>query len=196
LLNYCLYAGTQRVEQTCGAGSCGLARDLEFDPAGLSEGSHQISVRAVDQVGHQATSAPFAVTVDQTVPELTVSAGLAAAEATTLAAGDYDLHTGSTDTSGVESIEVLVDGLRRELVEQPCPGGGCGLSHTYTHTGDAFTPGAHEVEVKVKDKAGRVKSRKTPVTGSQKLSPTAVAVASRSTSRCARWPQERGRRRR
>jgi RHS repeat-associated protein len=169
-------SGTQRAEQPCAAGSCQLARDLDFDPAGLSEGSHQISVRAIDHVGHARTSPAFSVTVDQTAPELAVSGGLAAAEGTTLQPGDYDLGIDTTDAAGVEEIEVLVDGLSRELVQQPCAGGGCGLSHTFTFTGDAFTPGPHEVEVRVKDKSGKQKSKKIPVNGNQKLSSTAVAV--------------------
>ena len=169
-------AGVQRVDQACGT-SCPLDRTLDFDPTGLPEGPHQISVRAVDNVGNVRTSAPFTVTLDKTAPSLTVTGGLAAAEGTTLQPGDYDLTIDTTDsTGGVESIQVLVDGVQRGIVEQPCPNGGCGLSHTYTHTGDAFTPGPHEVEVKVKDKSGKEKSKKIPVTGNPKLSDTAVAV--------------------
>ena len=39
------------------------------------------------------------------------AAGLAAAEATTLAPGDYDLKIDATDAGGVDSIEVLVDAI-------------------------------------------------------------------------------------
>ncbi len=175
--------GTQRVTQACPAGSCPLMTNLDFDPAGLAQGSHEAAVRGVDHAGNQ-WSALYIINVDTADPQITLSGGLAAAEGTTLEPGDYDLHIDATDDAGIEEIEVLVDGEPWDEAVPEAPPEGLARSATtntdftydYTHRGDAFTPGDHEIEIRVKDKSGRWTSHKFPVKGNDKLSDTAGAI--------------------
>ena len=176
--------GTQRVEQSCPAGSCSLSRDLDFEAAAVAQGEHEITVRAVDHAGHARTSDPFTVTVDTADPEIVLTGGLADAAGTTLEPGDYDLQIDAGDEAGIEEVEVLVDGEPWEEAAPPeepegfarSSSANTSFSYNYTHRGDAFTPGDHEIEIRVKDKSGRWTSHKFPVKGNDKLSDTAGAI--------------------
>lgn len=142
------------VTQSCPAGGCDLVHDflLRTDP--LAEGAHTLSVIArdgADLVTQQSwqvetRNRPTVVASDQ----LRDQGG-------TFQDGRYRLHVAATDgDSGVKSIEVLVDGARREYAEQPCPDepGACSYERDFKFRTDDQDEGDHEIKVVVSDHAG------------------------------------------
>jgi RHS repeat-associated protein len=175
--------GTQQVTQTCAAGSCALERDLDFDPGRLATGTYAISVRATDQIGNTVTTTPFSVKVDKTPPTIALSGSLYDMAGSVVDPGDYELRIVADDGDaaaavGVDRVEVLVDGLLHPTVvpADSCPEGPTKVCSVFTYTGDAFTPGRHDISVVVTDRRGNQRTVPLVVYGHQELSPTAVAV--------------------
>jgi hypothetical protein len=121
--------------------------------------------------------------LDATQPSLALSGSLYNAAGTQLEAGDYELRIVADDgappaASGLQKVEVFVDNvLRPTIVRDPnCPGTPTQQCHVFTYTGDAFTPGPHEIKVVATDMRGNARTQSFIVYGHEKLSPTAVAV--------------------
>lgn len=114
-------------------------------PEGFFEpGTHQIEIVATDALGHRsaAGSRVFQINVrsDEQDPEVTVTAGPPAAD------GSYDLTVTATDGqpiggaagavgSGVEYLEVYLNGQLLDDEPQECPNGGCSITRTYRLSG-------------------------------------------------------------
>jgi len=76
----------------------------------------------------------------------------------------YDLSLTGTDAgSGVRSIEVLVDGQRKDFTDQPSASDGASLSRTWTFERSAFELGKHTIEVRGTDQADQVVSKTVKV---------------------------------
>ncbi len=78
-----------------------------------------------------------------------------------LYAASYDLQMSASDgtaldpDSGVERLEVFVDGQSRYVKTQSCVQGGCPMSATYTLRPDDFSDGNHAVSVVARDRSGK-----------------------------------------
>ncbi len=153
-------AGERRelTEQPCADSACPLARDFDVDLSSVAEGRQPVKVVAVDHVGNRSEES-WSVGVDRTDPALAVSGGLV--EATDRwVDGSLELRAmGSDAGSGVERIEVLVDGARTKLAERSCSEGGCDLGLDWTLDTGTIPEGRHLVQVVVVDAAGRTAQR-------------------------------------
>ena len=120
---------------------------------------HQLRVIAIDRAG-QRTERDLALRMDQAPPEITISGSLADAAEEPLTAAQYELHTDAADAgTGLGSIELLIDGQRRDYVEQSCPGDGCSLADDFTLTSAELTPGEHKIRLVARDAAGHAAER-------------------------------------
>jgi Concanavalin A-like lectin/glucanases superfamily/Domain of unknown function (DUF6531) len=172
---------------------------LEFSPKNLPDGANTLTLHAWDALLKGMTG-PFTIKVDSQVPEIATPTGslwvnqadtnLDPEDQAVLSPGTHDLHVSASDPprpganpptrSGVEKLEVKVDGKTEYSVEQACPAGNCSRTLDWTYDTAAFG-GRHTVQVVATDGAGNT-SRKTfvvnaPGTG-ELLSPADDEVTS------------------
>ncbi len=140
---------------------------MTYSTAGMPAGRHTLSERAVDVGGTVSHTSSWTVNIDRTAPTLTLSGPLANANHQTLSSGRYGLSisardtNGSTPTSGIARISVLVDGKAQSGVSgfSACSfGAQCGSSGTASWTLDTshFGPGSHTLDVQALDSAHNV----------------------------------------
>jgi RHS repeat-associated protein len=149
-------------------GCTGLADDrcpasytggVSLDADTLPEGINTITLKAHDAVGRDSAPYETSVKVDHTGPEVGLSGSLASLDGRTIAV-DAGLQVGASDgssgdpRSGVASIDVLVDGVVKDHVTQPCPSGSCPLSRGWTLVPSQYSVGTHAVRVEATDVAG------------------------------------------
>jgi len=139
------------------------------------EGDNTATITALDPIGH-TTSVGTSVKVDNTRPvvpdptgslwanrEITAGSGLPA-----LAPGTYPINVTASDPnmstntakpgSGIEKIEVKVDGYTEKSTT--CGGGGGGCSTSWTYDTSEFS-GRHRIDVVATDLAGNTNARKS-----------------------------------
>jgi hypothetical protein len=93
-------------------------------------------------------------------PIVTLSGKLKERENKGLYDATYDLRVVAQDgtqqqpQSGVKSIEILVDGVRRDYAEQACPNGNCSMTRDFTFLSDSYPDGERTIKVVVKDQRG------------------------------------------
>lgn len=93
-------------------------------------------------------------------PVVTLSGKLKERENKGLYDPTYDLRVVAQDgtqqqpQSGVKSIEIQVDGIRRDYAEQPCPNGNCAMTRDFVFRSDDYPDGDHTVRVMVRDLRG------------------------------------------
>jgi Matrixin len=126
----------------------------------LTEGNNTLYAIARDVVDHVTpiTGPGFTVKVDKTAPRLSISGPLRDGEdlngddSYPLIVQAYDDRS-QTVSSGVQRIEIWVDGAHRRTTTQssPCPDDGCPLDDFFDM---GAAPGSHQIIVKVFDKAG------------------------------------------
>lgn len=131
----------------------------------VPDGSYAFRVEGTDYAsdgGNPGYTAQGSMIVDNTQPTLAVSGELKEREDQQLIWDDESpqLHVDANDAaSGVRSIEVLVDGLRKDFRERSCVGGSCGpLVFDYTLAPADYSEGNHPVQVTVTDHAGHTRS--------------------------------------
>lgn len=161
---------------SCTSGGCSLQTDWTLDPAGLDPGWHLVQVLVLDEAG-QLTQRSLTVGVDPDAPELVLSDGLADADGRQLAEAEGIGVRASDAVSGVVRLEVLLDGARKRLVEQPCPDGGCELASEWTLETQGLADGEHTLAVIARDAAGREARREIAFVWRPFAPPTAPALA-------------------
>ena len=147
---------------------------LGFSPTSTPEGVNTAHLRAWDPLGQQ-TSVPVSVKVDNTRPTIGLSGALwngrespAGSGTPVMSAGTYQLSTVAQDpppssaptatTSGVEKIEVKVDGDVVATDQGACAVGGC--SRTFNWSLDtSIYGGKRTIRVVATDGAGNTQSR-------------------------------------
>jgi hypothetical protein len=78
---------------------------VSWSTAGATEGTHTLTVKAYDGVGHVGTSAPVTVTVDNTVPTVAFSSPAGGA----LLRGAVQVEATASDNRGLSRVEFYVD---------------------------------------------------------------------------------------
>jgi len=131
----------------------------------LDSGLQTIQVQAIDANGNE-TDRQFHLPVDKEAPTATMGGGLWTSAGSTVTAGDLQV-TANDGYSGVNSIalyEKMADGSLRYITgtsrsDAQCPGYGCtplGMTLSTTIDLSQFSPGSHQLEVDVWDRAGNV----------------------------------------
>jgi YD repeat-containing protein len=150
--------GEQRHTQSCPADSCGIDTQLTFDPGALDPGVYRVKVRVTDHAGNSTESAEYIAYTDTTAPAVELSGSATQpVNPGPLLHVHADDHVGGVDGTGVQSIEVKVDGVRDgELHERTCPAAGCPQAWDLDHSLDTtrYSEGLHEVSVTATDAAG------------------------------------------
>lgn len=90
-------------------------------------------------------------------PELSVGGPLRDAAQTTLTDDYYELWIEASSIAGMQSIEVLVDGVRATIAQEPCSQDNdlCAKDLVFEFTPDNYSLGAHQVRIVATDAAGR-----------------------------------------
>jgi RHS repeat-associated protein len=158
---------------------CPASWSQRFDAATLPEGSSTLQASAVDVLGKRSTLKPVAVKVDRSGPQLAVTGELRAAAGTFLADRPYAVHAVATDgtaaapRSGVRSLELLVDGGRREFADQTCAAGNCSLTRDFQLDASTLGEGDRQVVLRATDVVGNVSQQQWTV----RIDRTAPTVA-------------------
>jgi hypothetical protein len=135
-----------------------------WDTTQSPDGPYHLRATKTDLMLDKHPNVAFAevtTTVDNTDPSLELS-GLAhdATDGRPLHDGNqYDLNISAQDGgSGVRSLDVLVDGVKKGSWEQECSNGGCPLSRTFLFAPDDYAEGPRQIEVATVDGVGRRRS--------------------------------------
>ncbi len=146
-----------------------VSRRMTYDTSDIAEGAGRV-VRAYveDAVGKASRDERWALKVDHTPPELTISGSLYDARDKEINNGQYTLDlrakdgdsaSPATERSGVEALEVWVDGVEQDAVEQECASS-CAMSDSYVFDTSQHRGGEHVVEAVAIDQLGH-ESRQT-----------------------------------
>ncbi len=150
--------------QSCSSGGCSMQRDIPIDVAALYEGTSDAQITVTD-IANRTTTREWPLKVDRTEPSLSLDGTLWTDRAEWADQEELTLTVESTDaTSGVSSVEVLVDGERESYETQACSTDGCGLSATATVDAGELTPGSHTIEVIATDHVGNERTEDWTVT--------------------------------
>ena len=114
----------------------------------MADGAHQLSARARDAAGNQATAGVVTVSVLNTIPDTTAPAvTLTAPAAGTTVSGIVTVSANASDDTGVAGVQFLLDGTPLGAEDTAAP-----YSVTWTSTGGA--DGAHQLSARARDAAG------------------------------------------
>ncbi|MCY1078279.1 Ig-like domain-containing protein [Archangium lansingense] len=142
--------GVTKVEFYAGATLIGTTFTAPYvagwNTTSVTSGAHTLTVKAYDGVGNVSTSAGVGVTVDNTAPTVSISAPASNA----LVGGTVQISATASDSSGVEKVELYVDGA---LI-------GTDTSAPYAVSWNTATvaDGAHSLTAKAFDIAGNVRT--------------------------------------
>jgi RHS repeat-associated protein len=150
----------------------------------LPDGEDTVELKVTDPVGYSAKAVPVKIKVDQTSPYNVSLAGLPPNKE--IGDGVYHLKasatdgSGSTPSSGVASLELLIDGQKFGSSSGSCtaPTGPCTATGEWTVTGTEFATGRHEIRVIAKDNAGNGAEAKFTMFVGRPTSPIAVGPGS------------------
>jgi hypothetical protein len=148
---------------------------MTYSTAGMSNGRHTVWEAATDAGGMVSHVSTWSVNVDHRAPTLALSGQLASENGKTLSSGQYPLAVsaadtnGSTPTSGLARISVLVDGKPASGLSgfSGCSfGAQCGSSAAvhWTLTTSQFPSGTHTIVVQAVDSARNTTSSSLKVT--------------------------------
>jgi len=150
-----------------------LDDSMLVSPDGLAEGRHTVSIYARDALMKTASNS-FDVKIDRGRPTLTLGGALynnrddiPTDGQPVIAAGSYQLTAQATDgpvgtgpagdRSGVETLEVRIDGVTEANANASCAAGNCSRSLTWNYNTAEFG-GRHKVQVVAIDGAGNERS--------------------------------------
>lgn len=151
----------------CAPKNCAFSREWTMDADDFSYGLHQVEVIATDAVGMQKVSSFYVTTHgDQTDPSVALSGTMTQQGTLGTTRPSYKLKVAATDPgsaeerkSGVASTTVKVDGTVVDSASPGCTTGGCAITREWTLNSDSYSVGAHNVEVKATDEAGRTTTK-------------------------------------
>jgi hypothetical protein len=144
-------------------------RDFAWRDADYAPGDHQVKVVVADFAGNVAVD-EWTVTTDEGPPDVAFEGALWEVDEQTVSDPEYDLTIEAGDGAdedpgtGVESIEILVNGQRESFDSQPCAAGSCTMDKTWSFLTSGREDGDYLIEIKVTDHAGNVFSDSVFVT--------------------------------
>jgi hypothetical protein len=157
--------------------TCVLSLSVPSTAYSAPEGVNTYTATATDLVGNSSQST-WTAKVDRGAPVVTQSGYLPENDgatiddpATPIAQGGqpYDLHVDATDESasgtraGVRSIEIKVNGVRKDYVEQTCPAGSCPMQRDWIFTPSQYPAGTYTIDTVVRDWAGNTTTKSITV---------------------------------
>jgi RHS repeat-associated protein len=126
----------------------------------LADGEDTVEVKGSDATGLSGATTPVKVKVDGTPPYGITLTGLPPNRE--IGSGLYHLKatakdgSGTTVSSGVESLVLKVDGKQVGSPSGSCPVGPCTATGEWTVSGSEFAVGQHEITITATDKAANV----------------------------------------
>lgn len=130
------------------------SQQMSYPTSSLPQGTSTLDFYATDAVNNDSAHRQWPIRIDRTPPTLTTSGSLKDA------AGDYTppnatLNVSATDPySGVKSIEILVDGQRKDFYAPNTSCDGCPLSRSWSWHSSDYAPGDHQIKVIATDFIG------------------------------------------
>jgi hypothetical protein len=124
---------------------------FQWDTTKAAEGSHTLAVAVKDALGRTASSQVLHETVDNTRPTAVIYQPPANARVT----GTITLQVHASDTNGVKSVQLTIDGKPVGAV-LTAPDAGQVYLYSTTFDTSLVAPGAHTVSATVTDYAGNV----------------------------------------
>ncbi len=129
-------------------------------PGGIPEGDTGVSGEAEDAAGLEAKTHSQVVKVDATPPQKIKIVGLRNGNELPIGESHLEVEAadgeGTTKSSGVQSINVRVEGQGVAGTAASCPEGPCTASTKFTLSSRDYTPGTHSLIVTATDNAGNV----------------------------------------
>jgi sugar lactone lactonase YvrE len=147
----------------CATKNCALSGSWTMNADNYSVGKHKVELVATDGVG-LATTKSYEVEThgDLTAPAIALSGSMTEQSTLGTTRPSYKLKAVATDPgsaeerqSGASSTSIKVDGTVVDSVAPGCTTGGCSITREWTLNSNSYAPGAHTVEVKATDAAGR-----------------------------------------
>ncbi len=125
---------------------------VSWNTTTYADGSYSLTAKATDNAGHESTSTPASVTVDNTAPTVSITSP-ANGE---LVSGTVQITATASDTNGVKQVEFFVDGASIGVDTN----GADGWSVNWNTT--TYADGSYSLTAKATDNAGH-ESTSTPV---------------------------------
>jgi sugar lactone lactonase YvrE len=136
----------------CGTETCAVAPEWTLE-AGAYPGKHTILVKATDGLGRSTTKTLAVESQKDTVkPTVEASGALASAPEGWVEQKSYTLTANATDGGyGIKSLSTFIDGAVVTSSGAPCPDGGCPATISKVIDTNAYSGGAHKVEITATD---------------------------------------------
>jgi hypothetical protein len=157
-------------ERTSACDGCSLPpRDFAWHDADHAPGDHQVKVVVTDFAKNVAVD-EWTVTTDEGPPDVAFEGALWEVHEQTVSDPQYDLTIEAGDGTdddpgtGVESVEILVNGQRESFDSQPCGAGSCTMDKTWSFLTAGRANGDYLIDINVTDHAGNVLSDSVLVT--------------------------------
>jgi M6 family metalloprotease-like protein len=127
---------------------------VPLDTAGLLDGTHTLVAKAADPTGNLGTSSPVSLTVDNTVPTVSLTSPSSGATLT----GTVTLQASAFDATALAHVDFLLDGTFVLGTDADSP-------YRYTWNTVGFSNGSHTLSARAVDAAGNTTtSTAIPVT--------------------------------
>lgn len=139
------------------------AQPLSYNTANMPEGVNTLGLAAVDVVGNASAgtsdnpdfaASQWTVKVDRTPPSNLDASGPLRPDDGWVGGGDQSIDVSADDgVSGVQTLELWINGARVDSATQDCGHDGCSLSHTFFADMNQYADGSYPVVVKAYDQA-------------------------------------------
>jgi hypothetical protein len=139
---------------------------IDWSSTAASDGAHTLSARVRDTAANQVTSATVAITVDNTVPTVTMTAPASGA----MLSGAVPVSAGASDTVGVIGVQFLLDGAPLGAEDTTAP-------YTMNWATTTAANGAHTLSARARDAAGNQTTTTTLAVTVDNTAPTVAMTA-------------------
>jgi len=128
---------------------------LSYETADMPEGINTLRLHGQDVLGKESAPQTWQVKVDRSGPQQQITGDGWTDVAGIIPPGERTINATANDPySGVKSIEIKIDGVRKHYVTQSCPSGSCSMSTTYRYDSGDYPPEEHTIEVISTDQVG------------------------------------------
>jgi len=152
-------ATVDSVSPGCPVGGCSIKREWLLKSDSYATGSHTVQVSATDAAGRTTTkSLTIKIVRDAIPPVIAATNALFTAPEGWVEQKNYSYSPLVSDGNGygVTSVVLKIDGAAINMLNQPCPAGGCSATLSGSVGFAQYEGGAHLGEVVATDGAGNV----------------------------------------